>query len=655
MLVHMKRQKMKNKLSKKQITDLSLTAWGVIFLILGFIFEKTSNTYKDFDWSNFTSPSFYSSFLFLSFLFYTIGYIPLLVKTIKSCVKEIKEKEIFNEYLLMSIATLGAYIISEYPECLFVLIFSLIGSLLEEYATDKSKKSISKLVNSMPLYAHLLQDDGSYKDVEPKDLKVGDIIQIKPGEKICVDSIVVSGSTSLNMASLSGESLPKDVKVNDKVLSGSININSLINVKVEKVYADSTLSKMLKLIEDEQGKKAKSEKFITKFASFYTPAVMLIALLVFLFGFGLNNWLFNPYGRDYLYKALSILLISCPCAMVISVPLTFFAGIGVGSKFGILIKGSASIEALARCDTACFDKTGTLTKGCFKLINDVDKSDLQIAASLESKSTHPIGKVLVDENKEQLLDVIDFENIDGKGIKGTINDDTYFIGSKKLLTSNNIDVDVIQTPYKVIYLGSVKKGFITSFIIADVIKENASTAITNLKNEGVKNTYIFSGDEKQIAEKVKQQCNIDYVKAELLPEEKATEIKKLKDEKKKICYVGDGTNDSLSMLSSDVSISMGGLGSDSAIEASDVVIADDNLLKIAEAKRLAKQTLLTVFICLGIALLIKILFMILVLLNVFGRFSMMISSLCDTGAMVICVLYALTLLKYKSKYLTTSK
>lgn len=645
---------------KEKRVNLIFFLFGLIFLVAGFILEKVGASkdpemYREISWSLFKDKEFYSTYAFYSALLYTIGYIPLLVKTLLSCIEEMKEGEIFNEFLLMIVATIGAYCINQYPECLFVVLFSIIGEMLEDYATSKSKQSISKLVNNMPLFAHYVDENGVIIEKEPDDLKIGDIIEIKPGEKVCVDGIIVKGNSSFDQSSLNGESMPADKKEGDSVYSGSINISSLIHLKVEKEYKNSTLSKIMDLVENEQEKKAKSEKLITRFASVYTPIVMVIAILVFLIGFGVSGWNFQKGGKEWLYRALSILLISCPCSLVIAVPIGFFSSIGSASKLGILIKGSIAIENLAKTDTNVFDKTGTLTEGKFVLKNEPKVDYLQIAASLEDKSTHPLASAIKNANKKELLPVDQLENIPGKGIRGTIQGHTYLIGSVELLKENNIEVKTEDTPYKVLYLGEENSGQLEFFIVADKVKNQSKDALHYLKEEHSKSNVVLSGDEKKIVLAVRDEVKADEAYYELLPEEKLNAIKKMKDENKRVMYVGDGINDSPSLLASDVGIAMGGLGSDAAIEASDIVIMDDNLLKVAEAKRISRKTISVVYLGIFLSIFLKVFVMVLVSVGILGNYAMIVSSISDTGVMVICVLNALRMLFYKPKYIKNPK
>jgi len=441
-----------NDEKKELIISLIRLGIGLILLIVAIILEKNDSVFTDFDWSNFTNSNYFTSLSFISFIIYTIAYIFLVIDMIKEMIEEIKEGNIINEVTLMFIATLGAYCLGEFFESVLVILLNIVGEMLEDYASNKSRKSIKSLINNMPLVAHKVISEDKIEDEEPEHIKIGDIIEIRPGEKIALDGQIIKGSTSLDLSSLNGESLPKDAKENDLVYSGSINLSSAILIKVTKEYKDSTLTKIMELVEEEQAKKAKTEKFITRFAKYYTPIVVLIAVAVFLIGFGISNWDFNNGGRDYLYKALSILLVSCPCALVIGVPIAFFSGIGVASKYGILIKGSLPLENLARSKNFVFDKTGTLTKGNFVLTNTPSKENLLIAASLESKSNHPLGNAILNTNTETLLPVESFENVPGLGIKGIINNEIYIIGNLQYLKDSGItNIEVIQTPYKVLF------------------------------------------------------------------------------------------------------------------------------------------------------------------------------------------------------------
>lgn len=634
------------------LSDIAFLVAGTIFLIAGLVLNKLDPTYSSITWDYFKESAFFSSRSFVAFVLYTVGYLILFVKLIISFISEFKEGNHINEFLLMIIATLGAYGINEYPEALLVVLFGILGELLENYANSQSKKSIKKLVNNMPLLAHVVQEDGSIKDLDPSLVEVGQSMEIRPGEKLSIDGIIETGSGSMDLSSINGESLPKEVHQGDKVYSGSINLDTLLVIKTSKLYKDSTLTKIMDLVESEQSRKSSSEKFITRFSKFYTPLVIFIAFLVFIIGYGLNGfvWAGDNGGEEWLYKSLSILLVSCPCALLVSVPLAFFAGIGSASRFGVLIKGSNSLETIAKAKEFVFDKTGTLTKGEPILENQVDKEALKIAASLESKTSHPLGKAIVKANKEGVYPVEDFKNLIGYGISGRINNEEYLIGKKDLLIQNGIkDIEEPSTPYKVLYLAKKNDKQLAYFIVSDEIKETSKEALKDLKEEGVAENIMLSGDDKSIAQEVGSKVGCDASYGDLLPDEK---LKKVQEYSKKgiLCYVGDGINDSPAILAANVGVAMGALGSDAAIEASDIVILNDDLRKVAEARRLAKKTMRVVYEGIALALGLKILVMILVTTGVLGNYAMIVSSLADTGVMVICTLNAMQMLLYKRKY-----
>lgn len=634
------------------LSDIAFLVAGTIFLIAGLVLNKLDPTYSSITWDYFKESAFFSSRSFVAFVLYTVGYLILFVKLIISFISEFKEGNHINEFLLMIIATLGAYGINEYPEALLVVLFGILGELLENYANSQSKKSIKKLVNNMPLLAHVVQEDGSIKDLDPSLVEVGQSMEIRPGEKLSIDGIIETGSGSMDLSSINGESLPKEVHQGDKVYSGSINLDTLLVIKTSKLYKDSTLTKIMNLVESEQSRKSSSEKFITRFSKFYTPLVIFIAFLVFIIGYGLNGfvWAGDNGGEEWLYKSLSILLVSCPCSLLVSVPLAFFAGIGSASRFGVLIKGSNSLETIAKAKEFVFDKTGTLTKGEPILENQVDKEALKIAASLESKTSHPLGKAIVKANKEGVYPVEDFKNLIGYGISGRINNEEYLIGKKDLLIQNGIkDIEEPSTPYKVLYLAKKNDKQLAYFIVSDEIKETSKEALKDLKEEGVAENIMLSGDDKSIAQEVGSKVGCDASYGDLLPDEK---LKKVQEYSKKgiLCYVGDGINDSPAILAANVGVAMGALGSDAAIEASDIVILNDDLRKVAEARRLAKKTMRVVYEGIALALGLKILVMILVTTGVLGHYAMIVSSLADTGVMVICTLNAMQMLLYKRKY-----
>ncbi len=638
---------------KEFIFNLVNLIVGAVLLAIAFTLTYFDPTYGELEWSYFGDSNFFSSYSFIAFIIYTLTYLYLLGTLLKSCIDEIKEGNYINEYTLMAIATIGAFCINEFPEAILVVLFNIVGEMLEDYATGKSANSVKNLINNMPLYAHYISENGEIIEKEPEELLVDDVIEIRPGEKVSVDCRIISGHTSADYSSINGESLPLDLVEGDTFLSGAINLTSTIKAVVLKRYEESTLAKIMNLVQNEEHNKSKSEKFITRFAKYYTPAVLVIALLVFIIGYGASGfvWEGDFGGYTWLYRALSLLLISCPCAMVISVPIAFFSGLGRASSLGILVKGSLALENISKSKTFVFDKTGTLTKGEFVLKNEVDSTYLQIASSLESKSTHPLASAITKANKQPLKEVNNFLNIPGYGIQGEIDGKLYFIGNKKLLESNSISIDKEEnTPFKVLYLASKEDGYLASFIVADEIKDDAKSSLQALRDERVESLVMLSGDNQNIATEVADELGIDSALGNLLPEDKLNKIKELSQDGK-LTYVGDGINDSPSLLASNTGIAMGALGSDAAIEAADIVITNDDLRKLPEIRRLSKRTMIVVYTAVLFALFIKILFMILVSVGALGSFAMLSGVVSDTGVMIICVLYASSLLLYKPKYI----
>ena len=555
----------------------------------------------------------------------------------------------------MIIGTVGAMAISYFDEAIFVMVFYHVGEILEDYAEDKSKRSIAKLVNDMPLLAHKIIVDNKIVEVNPEDLKINDVILVKPGEKIPVDGLVISGSSSLNMSSLTGESIPNNVSKNSKVFSGSINMEGSLTIKVEKIFKDSTLSQILDLINSEEDKKSKSERFITKFSKFYTPIVVIAAIILFLTKYGLAGWGNNYMGA--LYDACTLLIISCPCALVVSVPLCFFLSIGRASRFGVLVKGSSAVENISKCQTFIFDKTGTLTKGDFEVISYKDYESLKILASLENSSTHPIAKSIVKKaqslNIKDFYEVSGFKNIDGKGIKGKINGKEYIAGDQDYIsTVVNKDYQFIDTPYKTIYLACEEKviGYV---VISDVIKSSAYSLVAGIKNLCRPELIILSGDNSKIVEKVKNELKFTEAFGQLLPQEKLNKIEEIKNEHKIVSFVGDGVNDAPSLLASNVGIAMGGLGSDAAKQSADIVILNDDLNKITETKRLAKKTMLVVIENIVIILAIKLAIFIIVSLDIeaIKFFQMYLAVVADVGTLIVSILNSLRVYYFKDKNL----
>lgn len=576
------------------------------------------------------------------FILCIVAYLILVYDVLIRAVKNIIHGEVFDENFLMLIATVGAMAIKEFQEGVLVLLFYHVGEMLEDYATAKSHESIVGLIDNMPLLAHVVTDDGIVEK-KPEEVEIGTVIEVRPGEKIALDGEVVSGNTTLDLSSLTGESIPQDASVGTKVYSGTINNDGLIRIKATKEFSDSTLSKILDLVENEESKKSKSESFISRFAKIYTPVVILIALLTFLIPSIIAR--FDSRTIGYLYQALNMLIISCPCSLVISVPLAFFAGMGKASRLGVLIKGSLAIENMAKAENVVFDKTGTLTTGQFQVRNVIGEDTMRIASALEAKVSHPIAKAVVKASGESDLVVEEFENIKGEGVTGKIDGVTYYLGNASLLSKYGVEVTELNSPFKVLYLGS-SNGFVGSIEIADTIKDTTKDALADLKHLKVKNEIMLSGDNAEICKKVAEEVGIDETYGELMPDQKLSKLAEIKTTGKTV-FVGDGMNDSPSLLSADVGVAMGGLGSDAAIESADAVVMNDDLLKIAEYKRLSKKVMLYIYEDIVGILLVKVLFLVLAML---GKSNMILAILADVGVLVLAVLNSLRIMLYKSKY-----
>ena len=576
------------------------------------------------------------------FILCIVAYLILVYDVLIRAVKNIIHGEVFDENFLMLIATVGAMAIKEFQEGVLVLLFYHVGEMLEDYATAKSHESIVGLIDNMPLLAHVVTDDGIVEK-KPEEVEIGTVIEVRPGEKIALDGEVVSGNTTLDLSSLTGESIPQDASVGTKVYSGTINNDGLIRIKTTKEFSDSTLSKILDLVENEESKKSKSESFISRFAKIYTPVVILIALLTFLIPSIIAR--FDSRTIGYLYQALNMLIISCPCSLVISVPLAFFAGMGKASRLGVLIKGSLAIENMAKAENVVFDKTGTLTTGQFQVRNVIGEDTMRIASALEAKVSHPIAKAVVKASGESDLVVEEFENIKGEGVTGKIDGVTYYLGNASLLSKHGVEVTELNSPFKVLYLGS-SNGFVGSIEIADTIKDTTKDALADLKYLKVKNEIMLSGDNAEICKKVAEEVGIDETYGELMPDQKLSKLAEIKTTGKTV-FVGDGMNDSPSLLSADVGVAMGGLGSDAAIESADAVVMNDDLLKVAEYKRLSKKVMLYIYEDIVGILLVKVLFLVLAML---GKSNMILAILADVGVLVLAVLNSLRIMLYKSKY-----
>lgn len=571
-----------------------------------------------------------------------IAYVLISYDVAIAAIANIFHGKIFDEHFLMTIGTIGAMVISAYPEAVFVMVFYHLGEMLEEYAEAKSKKSIKDLINNVPLVAHLLIAGNQVKDVDPEELKIGDKIKILPGEKIPVDGRVIYGHSSLDMSSLTGESLPKEVvsQKNSQVFSGSINLEGVIDIIVEKAFKNSTLSQIMALVESEEGKKSKSEKFISKFSRIYTPSVVGLAVIMFFVFWGIRG--FSADYHEALYNSCNLLIISCPCALVISVPLSFFISIGRASKEGVLIKGGNALEQFSKAKSFVFDKTGTLTKGKFEVESCTSDTTMLIIASLEKNSTHPIGKAFVSRfSEEQLKPVSDFENNPGRGIKGTIEGKTYYAGDYAFASSMIRSLKPVQTPYKVVYLIS-DKSLVGYGIVSDAIKDNAKKALSELKDLKAESLYVLSGDDSSIVYSTLADVGLTKAYGDLLPQEKLEKLSQIKKADGVTVYCGDGVNDAPSLLAADVGVSMGALGSDAANESADVVILNDDLEKIPLTKRIGLKTMRIVYENIVFIIAVKILIAVLIF-TINWQYKMYLSVVADVGTTLLAILNSLRL------------
>ena len=581
---------------------------------------------------------------------FIISYLVVGFEILKKAVRNIFRGKVFDENFLMAVATIGAFAIGEFPEAVAVMLFYQVGELFQSYAVDKSRKSIASLMDIRPDYANI-EKDGKIEKVDPDEVKIGDIIIVKTGEKIPLDGVVVEGTSSLDTMALTGESVPRVVKTEDEVLSGCINKDGLLKIRVTKEFGESTVSKILDLVENASSKKSKSENFITKFAKYYTPTVVIIAvLLAFIPPIILKD--FNTFSV-WLYRALSFLVVSCPCALVISIPLSFFGGIGGASKMGILIKGSNYLEALANTETVVFDKTGTLTEGIFEVqdiyAEGIEKDELlRIVAHAENYSNHPIAKsVKKAYNKEIDENIIkNPQELSGKGIWAKIDEKDILVGNEKLMLEEKIDFKKCDEVGTILYV-AIDKKYVGYVLIADKIKQDSPKTIRELKAMNIKETVMLTGDKKEVGEYVAKKLNMDKVYTELLPDgkvEKVEELLKQKSEKGKLVFVGDGINDAPVLTISDIGVAMGGLGSDAAIEAADIVIMTDETSKISKAINLSKKTMRIVRENIIFAIFVKIAVLV---LTAFGASTMWEAVFADVGVSVIAIINALRMLNIK--------
>lgn len=589
----------------------------------------------------------------LRFLLYMVPYLIIGYDILIKAFKGIKNRQPFDESLLMAVATIGAIALAlyengDYVEAIAVMLFYQIGEWFQSYAVGKSRKNITELMDIRPDYANIEKEDGHIEQVDPDEVETGTIIVVQPGEKVPIDGIVTEGHTSLNTGALTGESLPREAGPGDEVISGCININGLIKLKTTKEFGESTISKILDLVENASSRKSKSEDFITKFARIYTPAVVIGALvlavvppLYLMLSAGSAAW------GDWIYRALTFLVISCPCALVISIPLSFFAGIGGASKQGILIKGSNYLETLSQTKTVVFDKTGTLTQGVFKVTavhpeNTDDTELLHLAAHVERYSTHPIANSLraAYPNEADECSVENVEEIAGHGIRAEINGDVVCVGNSKMMDSVGAKWKDCECAGTIIHV-AVNGEYRGHIVISDVIKPNSKEAVEKLRNAGVRKTVMLTGDGIKTAESVAKEIDIDEVYAELLPADKVTKVEELleksKNSKDKLAFVGDGINDAPVLSRADIGIAMGAMGSDAAIEAADIVLMDDDPVKISKAIKISKKCIGIVNQNIWIALGVKL---ICLALGALGIANMWAAIFADVGVMIIAVLNA---------------
>lgn len=592
---------------------------------------------------------------YLRFILYLVPYFVIGYDILKKACKGILNRQVFDENFLMAIATVGAILLGDYKEGVAVMLFYQVGELFQSYAVGKSRRNISELMDIRPDYANL-EKDGAIEKVDPDEVEVGSIIVVQPGEKIPIDGKVIEGNTTLNTSALTGESVPRSVTIGDEVISGCINESGVIRIETSKEFGESTASQILDMVENASSKKSKSENFITKFARIYTPAVCYSALalaivppLVRILFMGMT-----PEWGQWVYRALTFLVISCPCALVISIPLSFFAGIGGASKAGVLVKGSNYLEILSQTKYVVFDKTGTMTQGVFEVAgvhhNQHEKEKiLEYAAFVESYSTHPISKSLkkaygkeIDQSR-----VTDVEEIGGNGVTAKVDGVLVAAGNAKLMERLGISYIPCHHVGTIVHI-AIDGEYAGHILIADRIKKNAKASIQALRKAGVSRTVMLTGDMKNVADQVAEELGIQEVYSELLPGDKVAKVEELlaqKSEKEKLAFVGDGINDAPVLSRADIGIAMGALGSDAAIEAADIVLMDDDPLKIAKAIRISKKCIRIVYENIYFAIGIKL---ICLLLGALGIANMWVAIFADVGVMVIAVLNAIRTLRVKN-------
>lgn len=602
-----------------------------VFFIAGYIINEA-----------FTQPA---SLKYAAMACFAVSYLVVGFEIIREAVEGIMHKNFFNENFLMAIASVGAFAIGEYAEGCSVVLLYTIGEFLQDLAVGKSRKSITDMIKSAPQKVHI-EKGGKLVDVDPEDVQPGDIFTVNPGEKIELDGVVESGSAEVDTSALTGESIPASVSAGDTVYSGSVNADGMLKIKATKAYSDSTVSRILDMIQDADSKKSHAEKFITRFAKYYTPAVCLVALLIIL----VPPIFFGGEWKEWAYRGLSALVVSCPCAIVISIPLSFFSGLGASSKQGILIKGSNYLELLSKFDVAVFDKTGTITSGKFEYVNCecvhchcTDKKNhrelLGLIAACEKYSTHPIAKsvCLAFGQYADHLQVSDAKNYAGMGVSAVVNGVKYYAGNEKLMKQVGVDFKETNLIGTAIYLCS-EKEFLGNIVFADVIKTDSKEAIARLGKMGVKKTVMLTGDKEPIAADMAKKAGIDEYYAKLLPQEKVEKVKALQNSGNDIVlYTGDGINDAPVLAQSDVGVAMGGIGSDVAIEAADVVIMSDSLSKLPVGRKIAKKTMNIVHENIIFSIAVKVLIIIGCAIGIFNENAMWLAVFGDVGVCLIAV------------------
>ena len=589
---------------------------------------------------------------------YLIPYLIAGRDVVKKCFLGIKNRQLLDECFLMTLATVGAFVTGENSEAVAVMLFYQVGEWFQSYAVGKSRRSITELMDIAPDFANVERADGSIEEVDPEEVQIGDTLVIRAGEKIPVDGTVLEGQSMVNTSALTGESVPRSAVPGDQIISGCINGEGLLKIRAEKKYEDSTVAQILELVENASSKKSKTENFITRFARYYTPIVVAGAVIL-----ALIPPIFTGNWMNWMMRACTFLVISCPCALVISVPLSFFGGIGAASNIGVLVKGSNYLEQMAHLDTVVSDKTGTLTEGVFHVTRVVpaegvlEETMLRNAAIVESLSTHPIAKSIQAAYTEVLEPGLarDARNISGQGLIAKVGDSTVYVGNKRLMEENGIDYREIQDGESTVVYVAADGKFQGAILISDEIKDSAVKAIREMKQEGVRHVVMLTGDRKGIAEAVAEKLSVDEFRAELLPADKVQAVEELlarmsgdkkdgSNGKKKLAFIGDGINDAPVLSRADVGIAMGSMGSDAAIEAADVVIMDDDIGKIPRTIRIARQTVGIAYQNIAFALFIKILFLILGALGIVGMWWAVFA---DVGVAVICILNSMRMLKRK--------